>query len=389
MSDKFNNFFASIYLAMVGDKIGFGNGERERNYKTEPIMVENNNNYISFVEGMSSFMVFRFISEGGVSGLNLNTLSVSDDTEMHVATINGLTSDFKGRDALYNNIVDLYLDTFKDLNHARDKLLAGVQTINAIKNISSGVNWKNFAYSKSAGGSGGPMRTMCLGLAFYRTTDLLKLIESSIMICSITHPNCIAFIGSIASALFTSYAIRGLNIETWIFELIQLLESNVIDDLIEKLKPSYIEYFKEDKKEFLHKLLTYVETSFSEYNYIINTNSIRSIYPAKRMTYYFDNFSANKKVFNPGSGADDVIIIAYDCLLMSKSNFEKLIYLSMINIADSDTIGSIASAWYGALYGFDNVPNNLNLNLELHYEEMKKLSEDLYNKYYEKSVDFF
>ena len=389
MSNKFNNYFASIYLAMVGDKIGFGNGERERNYKTEPIMVENNNNYMSFVDGMSSFMVFRFISEGGLSGLNLNTLMVSDDTEMHVATINGLTSDFIGRDILYNNVVDLYLDIFKDLNFARDKLLAGVQTINAIKNISTGVNWKNFTYSKTAGGSGGPMRTMCLGLSFYRTTDLLKLIESSIMICSITHPNCIAFIGSIVSALFTSYAIRGLNIETWIFELIQLLESNVIDDMIEKLKPTYIEYFKEDKKTFLHKLLTYVETSFSEYNYIINSNSIRSIYPAKRMTYYFDNFSSNKRVFNPGSGADDVIIIAYDCLLMAKNNFEKLIFTSMINIADSDTIGSIASAWYGALYGFENVPNSLNLNLELHYEEMKKLSEDLYNKYYEKEVDFF
>ena len=31
----------------------------------------------------------------------------------------------------------------------------------------------------------------------------------------------------------------------------------------------------------------------------------------------------------------------------------------MINIGDSDTIGTIAAGWYGALYGFDNVPQNL------------------------------
>ena len=59
------------------------------------------------------------------------------------------------------------------------------------------------------------------------------------------------------------------------------------------------------------------------------------------MQYYYENFATNKRVFNPGSGADDCVIIAYDCLLMSKNNYEKLIYTSMIHIGDSDTTGSI------------------------------------------------
>lgn len=387
MNYKIDNFIASIYLAIIGDKIGFGNGEREKNY-SNVITVDNNQNFNIIGEGLSTLMVFRFIAEGGINGLDLHNLMASDDTIMHIDTCNGLARSYNNRDELYNNITKLYIESFQDFAYMRDILLAGRQTLEAIKNINSGVNWKNLSYSKSAGGSGGPMRSMGIGLCFYQTNNLLKLIESSIMITSITHPNCTAFIGSISSALFTSYALKDMNPETWIFELIRLLESDVIDNIIEKIKPSYIENFKEDKKEFLYKLLTYVETSFYEYNYIILDNDIRTIYPWKRMLYYFDNFASNKKIFYPGAGADDVIIIAYDCLLMCKSNYEKLIYTSMIHIGDSDTIGSIVSAWYGALYGFKNVPSSLIIKNDI-YIKAEKLAIKLHEKYYEKTIKDF
>jgi ADP-ribosylglycohydrolase len=308
-----------------------------------------------------------------------------------MGTMYGLIEDYKSRSEMYDNVTKYYLEDFKDINisHMRDVLLAGRQTLEAIKNIKSGGVWRNFPYNKSAGGSGAPMRTMCIGLAFYSSNSLLKLIESSIMITSITHPNCTAFLGSIVSALFTSYGLRDLNPESWIFELIRLLEGSTIDDIIDKVKPSYSEHFKEDKKLFLHNLQTYVETSFDNYTYIINETSQRAVYPWKRMSYYYENFSSNKKVVSPGSGADDCIIIAYDCLLMSKDNYEKLIYTSMINIGDSDTIGTIASAWYGALYGFTKVPENIIANTNKDYKEMKELSLGLFNKYYEKDINNF
>jgi ADP-ribosylarginine hydrolase len=388
MSNKINNYVASIYLAILGDKIGFGNGEREKNY-SKVISVDNNPNYAIIGEGLSTLMIFKFIAEGGIIGLDLGNLLVSDDSLMHLGTIQGLAESYTNRDDLYNNITKLYIETFKDIPYMRDVLLAGRQTLDAIQNIKSGVSWRNFSYSKYAGGSGGPMRTMCIGLCFYQTNNLLKLIESSIMITSITHPNCTAFIGSIASALFTSYAIKDMNPETWIFELIRLLESDQIDNIIEKIKPNFIENFKEDKKDFLYKLMTYVETSFEEYNYIVTDINTRAIYPWIRMQYYYDNFSSNKKLFYPGAGADDVIIIAYDCLMMSKSNYEKLIYTSMIHIGDSDTIGTIASAWYGALYGFDNVPNNLIINNDTHYKLSENLATKIHEKYYEKIIKEF
>jgi ADP-ribosylarginine hydrolase len=383
MSDKIEKYQASIYLAGIGDKIGFGNGKREKNYLDE-IITTDNPNWKLIGEGVSSILIFRFISEGGITGIDLNTLEFSDDTVMHLDTIKGLNYNYKDRDDLYNEICKYYLESFKNMEYARDVLLAGRQTLESIKNISSGVNWRNFSYNKSAGGNGGLMRTMCIGLAFYQSNSLLKLIESAIMISSITHPNCISFIGSIISALFTSYALRDMSPETWIFELKTLLESDIIDNIIEKIKPSYIEFFIEDKKLFLYKLLTYIETSFEDYNYLISDNNPRSIYPWKRMLYYYENFSSNKKILFPGAGADDCIIIAYDCIMMAKDNYEKLIYVSMMNIGDTDTIGTLCSAWYGALYGFNKVPINL---IDDEFNNIAKIyGSELYIKYYDKLI---
>lgn len=389
MDKQLEKYFASMYLASIGDKIGFGDGKREKNYLDRPINADDIPNINAFCEGLSALLTFKFIAEGGILGLDIDKLTVSDDTVMHLDTIDGLIETYKDRDDLYNIITKNYLETFKDMARMKDVLLAGRQTIESIKNIQSGVNWRNFAYNINAGGSGGPMRAMGIGLAFYQTDSLLKLIESSIMITSITHPNCIAFMSSIMSALFTSYAFRGMTPETWIFEFMRLLEGDIIDNIVEKIKPSYIEFFKEDKKSFLFKLNTYIETSFHDYNYMINDSSPRCIYTWKRMMYYYENFATNKKILFPGSGADDCVIIAYDCLLLSKNNYEKLIYLSMINIGDSDTVGSIVSAWYGALYGFDKVPSNLINKTDNFYIAVKKMSEKLFEKYYDKKISNF
>ena len=184
MNNKLDRYFASIYLAIVGDKIGFGNGNREQNNLISHIDTSNKN-WQELVNGISARMVFEFIAEGGISGIILDDLRYSDDTVMHLDTIIGLISTYSNRDELYNNICKKYLDSFKDITFMRDVLLAGRQTIEAIKNINSGMNWKTFAYNKLAGGNGGAMRTMCLGLVFNKTSNLIALIESSIMISSI------------------------------------------------------------------------------------------------------------------------------------------------------------------------------------------------------------
>jgi len=380
-------FFESIYLAMIGDKIGFGNGIVEKN---NDVIIFIKENYEKICEALSNLCVFNFISLGGIQGIKINELNISDDTLFHLATIKGMCSNYTNKNELYNNITKEYLEFSKNINDLINVFLAGIQTIEAIKDIDSGNNWRKFKYNKNAGGSGGPMRTMCIGLAFNHSNSLFKLIESSIMITSILHPNCTAFIGSIISALFTSYALAKIEPSLWIFDLVRLLESEIIDDIMSSLKPDYNEYFVEDKKLFLHKLKTFIETSYVDTKYIIYDNTLpRYVYPHIRMLYYYDNYSSNKKILYPGAGADDCVIIAYDCLLMARNNYEHLIYTSMVNVGDSDTIGSIASAWYGAYYGFEGVPKNIILKKSKMYKEIKDLSKLLLKKYNEKIIKEF
>lgn len=229
----------------------------EKTYSNELISVDSSIKWQAEGEGMSILMIFKFIYQGSILGIDIEKIIVSDDTIMHLDTIKGLNEDYTDRDDLYNKICSNYLASFKDINYMRDVLLAGRQTKEAIKNISTGVNWRNFSYSKTAGGNGGLMRTMCIGLAFHQTTSLLKLIEHAIMISSITHPNCISFIGSIINALFVCYGLRDMNLETWIFELMNLLESDIIDNIVEKIKPSYIDFFKEDKHIYIYIINIY------------------------------------------------------------------------------------------------------------------------------------
>ena len=79
-----------------------------------------------------------------------------------------------------------------------------------------------------------------------------------------------------------------------------------------------------------------------------------------RIYLFHQYFGSNKLYFNPGSNGLDSIIIAYDSILTSNGNFEKLIYNSMLHAGDSDSTGCIAGAFFGALYGDGNLPKNFN-----------------------------
>lgn len=81
-----------------------------------------------------------------------------------------------------------------------------------------------------------------------------------------------------------------------------------------------------------------------------------------------------------GSGVTGTLM-AYDALLDSGDNWEKLIYYSMLHVGDSDTVGAIAGGLYGAMYGIDKVPENLLRDLEKK-KELIDISEKIYKKFY-------
>ena len=81
--------------------------------------------------------------------------------------------------------------------------------------------------------------------------------------------------------------------------------------------------------------------------------------PNYRSKFFHDMFHFNKNRIYPGAGGDDSVIIAYDALLDSKDNWEKLVVYSMLHVGDSDTTGTIAGAFYGAMYGITNISKRM------------------------------
>ena len=77
--------------------------------------------------------------------------------------------------------------------------------------------------------------------------------------------------------------------------------------------------------------------------------------------------------FYPGANGLDSVILAYDALLESKNNFEKLIYNAMLHAGDSDSTGCIAGALFGAYWGNVDIPENLT------HIELKSELDNLFN----------
>lgn len=83
-----------------------------------------------------------------------------------------------------------------------------------------------------------------------------------------------------------------------------------------------------------------------------------------------------------GSSGHDAPMIAYDAILGAGDSWEELCNRSMFHCGDSDSTGVMAGAWWGAIYGLDNVPDGNYSNIEY-----KKIIEELAEKLYKKSEE--
>lgn len=77
----------------------------------------------------------------------------------------------------------------------------------------------------------------------------------------------------------------------------------------------------------------------------------------KLFGYLLIKFGFVKSIYGFIKGSD-AVIIAYDALVGSRNNWNELCLRGMLHSGDNDSTGCIAGSWYGALYGFENVPEN-------------------------------
>lgn len=379
-------FRAIMLLHALGDTIGFKNGDWEFNYhdadKRETLDYVNE-------------LIYEFIALGGVNGIDLSDWKVSDDTYFHLAIARSLLS-YKGKDGvndrlinitkdnllieaerIWNDAKGIYIDENGNKIHI-DKFdrYIGITTAEYIKKFNDDTDARYLPYDDEAGGNGAAMRSPIIGACFYdqHESNIDVMIKYSIISSQLTHNNALGYLAGFNAALFTSLAMNDIPIQKWPYILIDYLKSD-------KLK-SYLS-LKNTDQVYDHTMYTrywqkYLDTKFDKDGIPLKLKSNSN--PMHRIRYFHDNFHKNTISRQIGASGFLCMIMAYDALLDCDGCWEKLIVYAILHSGDSDTIGAVAGALYGAVYGFGDVPNKIMQHIE-RKEELEDVALKLYTKF--------
>jgi ADP-ribosylarginine hydrolase len=358
-------YVACMLLHALGDTIGFNNSKWE------------------FMPGDAQKVwekVNQFVALGGVNYVPPKGWIISDDTIMHMKTAMSLLEDFKSINSFGKILKENYIDAYDQfIKEGPNVRYPGRTLMTNIEKLKKGLEWDQMDYDFNYGGSGASMRTSCIGLAYHNPNDFENLMRVSIESSRMTHNSATGYLGGFTSALFTSYAIQGIDIKKWPYKLIELFDNQTINMYIRNAGRDVGNYF-EDFHVFIKKWKKYVDIKFNDQGEPIEQKASKDL--RYRTEFYHKMFGnqLDPDTFFPGSGGDDSTIISYDCLLDAGRNWEKLVFYAMLNGGDADTTGCIAGSWYGALYGFADVPKNIPDNIEMK-DEIISLGKQLYDKF--------
>jgi len=359
-------FMLSSYL----DTLGFKNGSWEFNYNAKLDSIDK-------VNKIMMTMINEFLILGGPSDIDITGWNASDDTIMTIATAKGaLTNDYKN---MYIKVLPL----LEESKRASGRVL--LSSINCLKRN------QKIKVDRNMGGNGAAMRTFPIGIKY---NDEDKIIKESIMVSCLTHNYYIGFLGGVVSALFSSYALKGIKPWLWIEKLLKLYDDKVLyryhnnDEEID----DFIKYWKRYNEIKLPNIIN----KMYDKNFIFSNKKLEfllSFNPSDNIQYHVNRNETlidKKMMWNIiGITGIDACIFAYDCLLMSiiipngtkNLNDLKTVNYSwssfMMNITlhpgDSDTTGCIGGFWYGLLVGYHGIDRKKMLQLEF-YDDLLEIS---------------
>ncbi|XP_060700623.1 ADP-ribosylarginine hydrolase [Hemiscyllium ocellatum] len=351
MDPLLQRYVAAMVLSGVGDALGFRNE--------------------SWEFCASGQQIHKELQElGGLDNINVSGWRVSDDTVMHLATAQALTASSlseQNRQELYSRLAVEYQESMKDMTGRA----AGLTCMNAVGSLRPGCSdgWK-IPFNPKGGGCGAAMRAMCIGLRFPHPNELQMLIEIAVESGRMTHHHPTGYLGSVVAALFTAYAVNDKPIESWGAGLMEVLEKT----------KSYVEnaghYVSENLAEW-----SYFENHWKKYlqDRGILDGVSKPIFPVPYDVMERDKFYTSVSYSGwGGASGHDAPMIAYDAILGSGNSWRELCNRAVFHGGDSDSTGTIAAAWWGAMYGFDGVPKSNHKHLE-YRSRLKLLAEKLFD----------
>ena len=340
-----------MVLAGVGDALGYKNGEWEFCRSGVRIHEE-----LRQLGGLDKIVV------------DPRKWMISDDTVMHIATAEALISDWQGdMEKLYSNIAQKYKECMRDMAGRAPGLTCGEFARRLRPGVPKGyvIN-----FNPRGGGCGAAMRSAPIGLLYWRPEQIDKLVAISIESGRMTHNHPTGFLGSLATALFVSYSIRGKPLKEWGAGLLATLD----------LALKYVKETGRDIRENEEKWSYFVGkwTDYLQLRGILDGKSeprFPDVYGIKERDEFYKSASFDG---TGGASGHDAPLIAYDALLSSE-NWNELCLRSMLHGGDSDSTGIIAAACWGAMYGFGGVPEGHYKNLE-YVDRLQLLAKRLYEK---------